>query len=442
VDFALLQLAGITITLVVAVLAAPMARKIIAPVEREQERRDRILDGLRAVAAVGVVGCHLNQRFVEMSAIGRPPEVGDHVGILGVQMFFALTAFLFVGRALAGSLEPVRFYVGRVYRIVPLYLVVCTIALLVAWWLTRGAVSDARSMISGAIDTYLYGFIKQEPVTFRGLNMLSLIGIAWTLSYEWLFYLLLVPLMYLWLSSRKLSWPMLAMAAALALYSFYEHYDAVIWAFFAPGIIAALVAGRLPPSILFLLRLALLPCVALVIFLPGYWTLLKLVLVTAIFVAVVHGRPRCLEWRPLQVLGTTSYSIYLLQYLVIFPMVQVMYGRAIFASVESRFGLGIAGVISLVGLSALSYRFIEFPWITLAKRRKKSAAGEPSHLDTAPEPTAWQISPIELQSESGIERSSAAHPLKAERRRFTPSSVATIHSHHTPSLPIEGGKAD
>jgi hypothetical protein len=48
------------------------------------------LDGLRGVAAIGVVACHINQHVGAFLGFQEEPLLGDHFGILCVQMFFLL----------------------------------------------------------------------------------------------------------------------------------------------------------------------------------------------------------------------------------------------------------------------------------------------------------------------------------------------------------------
>jgi hypothetical protein len=80
------------------------------------------LEGLRAIAALAVVACHVNQNTLAFFEYTELPDAGNHIGVLAVQMFFALTAYLFTARAVKGTLDPAIFYVSRLRRTLPLYL--------------------------------------------------------------------------------------------------------------------------------------------------------------------------------------------------------------------------------------------------------------------------------------------------------------------------------
>lgn len=373
-EFALTQLVLVGAAFAIAFLAVLPGLWLAGRSPESPPHRYRHLDGMRGLAAVGVVATHVVQYACVFLGQNQQPLVSNHVGILGVQMFFALTAFLFTERALAGSLSPERFYLGRLRRIVPLYAFVVVAALAIALVYTRGVAQPLATTLAEAVGVATYGFWTTPGLTFRGMNMVSLVGLSWTLSYEWLFYLLLVPVACLWRAGGALRWAVLAVVAVLAVRQFALQADFVVWPFFLPGIAAAMLWRRVPPltrTLSGLLALSILPAMAAVLFLPGFWTAPKLALAGWIFLAVLVAAPAFLQSALLTHLGRISYSIYLIQYLVLFPVMSWSYS---FASLEAKLA-ACAAVVALVIVAAeLSYRFIELPWLAGGSGRAGPAA--------------------------------------------------------------------
>ncbi len=371
----LTQIVLLAAVYLLAVAVTPAAERLVGqhPAPREMPH----LDGLRGIAAVGVVACHVNQ--YAMHYLGFPAgaaQLGDHLGIFSVQMFFALTAFLFAGRMLQGRLDLAAFYAGRVRRILPLYAVVVVSALAFAAWWTSGLSYPRADAAREAIAVALYGFWPATDLQFRTLNMLALVGIAWTLAYEWAFYIALGPLA---LAQRRFGLPALAIAAAITLacaaYAFSTNADSVIWPFFLPGIATAMLLPLIPVSAALrrALALGLVIAACLALALPGYWTMTKLTLAWATFFALAAVRPAALLWRPLQTLGRISFSIYLLQYLVLFPVANLLVPSGIVGGspVLQIAAMGLV-VVLLVPLAAISYRWVEMPGVLIGSRTNRT----------------------------------------------------------------------
>jgi len=102
----------------------------------------------------------------------------------------------------------------------------------------------------------------------------------------------------------------------------------------------------------------------LILGLPGFWTPVKLALVTLLFLALLIGSPGMLSLHPLRVLGRLSYSIYLLQYLVIFNLSQIVdRSPRLAANAGGRLAMFMAMMAITVGVAALTYRLVELPWM-------------------------------------------------------------------------------
>lgn len=353
----------------------------------EEENRYKNLDGMRGLAAVGVVACHITQRaaaYMHVDASANSVNIGDHVGIGAVQMFFALTAYLFTEKALNGKIKPLQLMIGRVRRIVPLYTFAVVLALLIGWYWTRHAGTSTMQSLTEGIKVAAFGFYKQDVLTFRGLNMLSLIGVAWTLSYEWAFYLCLIPASFLLNLSRKMLFPIFSLTFALIVCDYAQNQESVIWPFFLPGIVGATLmhyCPQPPQSIKRILPAASVLLLLSMIFSPGYWTAPKLLLSSALFLSILYSDPLFLRWKPLQFLGKISFSIYLLQYLVLFPMVKMMNSGTLMFQPTVVKVLGMAFVMcALIPLSVVTFYLIEKPFLAKSKRKNSNRASDHSQL--------------------------------------------------------------
>lgn len=329
--------------------------------------RSAHLDGLRGMAAIGVVSCHLTQYTMAFAGFEDVPHIGNHVGILSVQIFFALTAYLFTDRALTKGLTIRLFLFGRIRRILPLYIVAVFVAVALGLHYTSDIDAPAAQTLKEIVKIASFGFWRHDTLSLKGLDMLSLIGIAWTLSYEWGFYLLLIPSYLLWQRLNAAA-PLLVFAAIVgAVWHMSVQTEQVIWPFFLPGVIGALARRYVstpPPVVISLLPWIAAGLLALVVMLPGYWTLNKLLLMTGAFLSIQFSRPLILQWRPLVALGTISYSVYLLQYLLIYPVVRAIYEfPAVFDTLLYKFAAMALVMLVLIPVACVSYVLVERPFL-------------------------------------------------------------------------------
>ncbi|WP_246039221.1 acyltransferase family protein [Dictyobacter alpinus] len=170
----------------------------------------RSLDGVRAIACLGVVSFHLNL----WSLIGHvwSPALDDTgaifsslalMGESGVLLFFVLSGFLlflpYAKAMLFDSEWPSlrRFYIRRVFRILPAYYV--TLFLMLLYLSPDYLLPQYRDKL------WLFLTFRMDlPATYQQLN-----APFWTLAIEFQFYLLL-PLIA-WLMGRLVRWGSLNM---------------------------------------------------------------------------------------------------------------------------------------------------------------------------------------------------------------------------------------
>lgn len=135
------------------------------------------LDAIRAVAALGVLIFHL-QPLMFLQGKDIPGAV---LGQTGVLVFFVLSGYLIGGSVLRPEHFSTRNYlIRRAARILPLYYLSVALVLLVdsSWLLSE----------DGLVDLLLHLLLIHG--LFRD-NFTSIYAVWWTLSAEWLFYLLM-----------------------------------------------------------------------------------------------------------------------------------------------------------------------------------------------------------------------------------------------------------
>jgi peptidoglycan/LPS O-acetylase OafA/YrhL len=358
-------------------LAIPIQR--LFRIQLDPAGRLSQLEGLRALAALAVVACHVNQHTLLFFGHTENPDVGNHIGVLAVQMFFSLTAYLFTSRALKGKLEPATFYISRLRRTMPLYIFVATLAVVIGLHDFPGVMPSMFGFIKQLIEIYTYPFFGYQQVALKDGNALAFLGIAWTLCYEFGFYLILVPL-YLVTRSSTGAFIVVALGVAAVAARDYSVSPTVVWASFLPGSLAAIVQERMPARISPLAGYAIFAIAALLgavsVMQTGYgYTIVETLCAGYIFFAVLFVAPACLSIKPLLVLGRISYSIYLTQALVLSKVTNFASERGVLhASLIWKFFASGAVVAILIPFSAATFRWVELPWMQEGHGRKNTTS--------------------------------------------------------------------
>ncbi|NRQ32214.1 acyltransferase [Nonomuraea sp. NN258] len=145
------------------------------------------LDALRGIGALAVVGEHLLTGIVPAL---RPTMI--NLGVYGVLVFFLVSGYI-IPVSLERHGDVRAFWIGRFFRLYPLYLAVIALVLALSWWLpVRWEVArDASSVAAHA--TMLLDVVGAAGV----LNTM------WTLSYEMVFYLLVTALFVAGVRDRR-----------------------------------------------------------------------------------------------------------------------------------------------------------------------------------------------------------------------------------------------
>jgi peptidoglycan/LPS O-acetylase OafA/YrhL len=392
--------------LMLAVFAAlailPVFRLADEPPQHDQ--RTATLDGLRGFLALSVFVHHLviTHQYIR-TGIWELPPAGFYtlLGQISVAVFFMITAFLFWGKLLDAKSPPdwTGLYIGRIFRIGPMYLLAVGLMLTIVAWRTSFALREPLwTVLAAALHWLALGLAPLQPDVngYRGTGLI-LAGVTWTIFVEWLFYgslwlmagiargmwplrfasggflLCLLVLVIAAASSMAISGAQLTPALVVGMLA------TVVASFFSGMIAACLVRHRARPRVpACAASLLALACLA-VVFLAFDNMLgpIQIVLVSAFFYLVCDGSTLfgLLSTRPARRMSAMSYSIYLMQGLVLTTVFAVPQIRdfAMTGAVQYWLVGGLCALL-LVLVSAGTYRLVEKPAITQGRRVRSKLA--------------------------------------------------------------------
>jgi peptidoglycan/LPS O-acetylase OafA/YrhL len=381
------------------------------------QRRLGWLDALRGYAALVVVCFHLSP-----SVLGpdRHMAIYHHIdlGKYGVLLFFLVSGYVIpLSLERHGCLR--RFWIGRLFRVYPAYLVTIGAAALLGVW--HGGLLAHASMLL-------------DPLGQRGA-----VRVFWTLSYEMIFYLVVAGL-FAWRLHRHSAWWAAGLALAALLFgpvlpdrllgsggtvaaallilmavSVGGHLAGWYRIAGAAGIgfvLLPAVNGRptaystVAGSGQALLLLAVLftgtviyrahhgrlgrgpataalgtVAAALVLAQPAHATWAATVAAVAVTFAVAFAARHRPMPRPLRFLGTISYSLYLTHVLILLVVVRTLPGLA-YRPVGVRLAAGVAVLALALAVAWAAYRMIERPgqrlgrWIATERAVPRTGRGE------------------------------------------------------------------
>ncbi len=344
------------------------------------------LDGLRGFLAVGVIVHHGMSTYTRVTTglwtVGNSAAYGLF-GTAAVAMFFMITGFLFWGKMLKdGEHFDVRNHIrGRITRLAPMYLFVATLALIItviSLWPLQTSMSKLSWLFCS-----IYGLGIPKWSRIHGFDPGTIVaGVTWTLRYEWVFYGIL-PLLVV---ARKTRWIVLMAVGYLAYFAFTTRG----WIHKPLGPSVNLLGGMIAAQIqhtgalskfnwrsrwVSLAGLAVLAAMPLAM---NNLPILVFPMTVAVFITVVKGNSYfgVLTASGPKVVGTISYSVYLLHGMVLYLAHPMLHNVAMTHSAPMYwFALTGLGVL-IVLISAVTYRWIEEPFIETERERRK--AGVPA----------------------------------------------------------------
>ena len=338
------------------------------------------LDGVRGIAILLVVICHISERFKFSNAVLRDLQSVGFAGWTGVDLFFVLSGFLITGILWDSKGAPNyfrNFYGRRTVRIFPLYYATLLVLFLLAPLVPAELIGPLAHDLVRARPYWLwYATYSVDFLTaWKGFLFA---GHFWTLAVEEHFYLVW-PILVYWLNRRALiRVSLLVVAAAFAL------RFALIVAGVDPAAIYVLTPCRIDGLALgafVALRLRdteglgwllgkarfVLPIFGaiwgLLMYRLGRWDQYLVIpqtvgfLVTELFYAAVlvyalasRRVGAVMSWRPLRRLGKYSYAIYIFH-----PFPALLAARMFALGDPSRYSIVSVWVSRIAGGTQLPY---------------------------------------------------------------------------------------
>ncbi len=337
------------------------------------------IDGLRGILALAVVFHHASiyHEFL-FSGTWKSPPAGFYamLGPVSVSLFFMVTGYLFWQRLVRAKGRPEwgRLYTSRLFRIGPLYLTTITIMLISVAFLTGFTLQSGRQRLALDIGRWLFtlGLLEGGVVNNYAKTTVLLAMTTWTIRFEWLFYLSLLPLSLATRNSRwHLPFTAICLAACLVWIDSYQSGRAV--ALFLAGMFCASMNERgllvrIPDKVGSLLVLAAL---AGVFQSSDARKPTTIILLGLVFYLIISGSSvfGLLTSKPARRLGEISYGIYLFQGLVLAAVYWPAPMRTLaLKSPVYHWELAVLAALILVSVSTIAHVTIELPGIALGHR--------------------------------------------------------------------------
>jgi exopolysaccharide production protein ExoZ len=311
------------------------------------------LQYLRAIAALGVVLYHIEGGINGYMASDFQMRL-FFWGYLGVSLFFVLSGFVISYSASLRSKSPFEFLYGRLARIYPAYLFVATLFILSLLAIPSGVFRTAPNV---SFVTIL------KTLVFDFGNTGGYVYVGWTLFYEICFYMAFACIVSMFPKVSKSSWFYLFIAALLINFSILAQWRIVD---FLLGIASFLIIVNprqerfTSPLFIILFMSVIAP-----IFSSPFSVFCVFVIIFLCFAERI--RPEIFGSKLMILLGDSSYSIYLVQVLLVSACLKMskLLVSNIFPFGENYFAFYfIAVVISLtftISAGILMRRFIEKP---------------------------------------------------------------------------------
>lgn len=349
----------------------PSSSRLFAVPETSSDYRSEI-DGLRAIAVLLVVANHAKYALFPG-------------GFVGVDIFFVISGYLITRLIVKGLAERnfsfSGFYIRRMRRIVPALLFVLVVCLPIAYWLMLPSelLDFSRAAIGAVFFVSNFVLWKQGGYFDVGSDLRPLLHL-WSLAIEEQFYLGFPILVYLIVKFRE-KWLALcfwAILGASLILMFALHVEMPrasfyllptrAWELLVGSVVAVIPSQRRFRKVMrergsvvsgVGLLAVLMSAVALdkSVLYPGWATLIP-AFGTALI--LLSGQPKSwvfaiLRWKPLQILGLSSYSIFLWHQ----PL--LVFGRLLSAdSLGARQRDFVVLLIIAAGIA--TWRFVEQPF--------------------------------------------------------------------------------
>lgn len=389
-----LQLLALCV-IVVAFIVAKFIVSIQSKTDNNEKRHSGI-DGLRGFLAIGVFVHHaVIWRNYCVTGNWEAPTSNfyNQLGQTSVALFFMISGFLFVKKLMENRTFGINwshFFVGRIVRLVPLYYFSLIIIVVTSLRLNDWTLNTTLGEFLSDIGQWM-AFTYFERPSLNGLFEAQIVnaGVVWSLAFEWLFYFSL-PLIGLFVLKVKPHVVYVSLGIVFVLLYYWSvggFYYAQLHSFAGGAIVAVLwhYFGKKIQTSHHVFAVLIIACGVMVSQYHSADDLYCKIFITLLFGLIAFGNTffGILTTSAFRLLGTISFSVYLLHGIVLFYACEYMVGKEFIKGLSDPMYVAFVLVLVpiLVVISLLTYRYIEFPFIEWHKRSK--SRGKSVQLNTA-----------------------------------------------------------
>ena len=343
------------------------------------------LDGLRCFLSLWVVITHVWSYYDKYyrGLIWDWPNnpYFNQCGNIAVPMFLMITGFLFWSKAIRskGLLNPIKLYINRAKRILPLYYFLCTVVVLSSLYLSKLPWIDIKSSLWGEVISLIIPG-KYFVGSIAGVERFFFITPTWTLYFEIIFYLVL-PLIGLFAFKRITAYPFLLLSFFGLRWGWAQEHPFFYLAFLMGAVVAEITESGLINLVYFKGKQFDYVIVISVFIIPiisrGQLNYVSFLAACFCFFIIVCGN-NCfgiLTEAGTRVIGTISYSVYIVHMPIVFFSLMILNKYYLLTSI-SNIQYAFVNIIILflcISVSLSTYLVIEKPAMSYSRPKLRNS---------------------------------------------------------------------
>lgn len=297
------------------------------------------IDGLRGYLAFFVFlhHCSIWYFYLHTHTWTEPPSrLFIHFGGMSVSLFFMITGFLFFQKLINNKKKPVdwlHLFTSRILRLCPVYLLAILFCFIIIIGLSQWKITDRQIPFLREIFQWsTFTIVGKPPINHTIYMDFITAGVTWTLIYEWLFYLSLPVIGFIFF--RSLPNFIILLVSLTLVYVIYRYnlLKPINFYSFAIGLLAAFLVRlkkfRVLVSGSIFCVIAILSLAATVYFFETPYNLFPLSLIGIAFIIIACGNSlfTLLSDKVSRMLGQISYPVYLLHPIILFVFLRFIVG--------------------------------------------------------------------------------------------------------------------